>query len=112
MKEQTLRIAAEKKAKDVNAEIEELSATLFQQANEMVANERRENALLKEKLQSLEMIRDSQPDSLETVLKDNARLKERVRILEQRELDRGRRLEKLEAASKRIERVRTLLIPR
>ena len=54
IKEQTTRIAAEKKIKEANAEIEDLTATLFQQANEMVATERKENAALKEKLQVLE----------------------------------------------------------
>ncbi|KAF2723653.1 hypothetical protein K431DRAFT_292339 [Polychaeton citri CBS 116435] len=83
-KEQALRQAAEHKVAEVNGEIEELSTTLFQQANEMVATERRENAKLKERLQ----------------------------IVERRDIDRKRRLERLEAAQKRIDRARALLVPR
>lgn len=82
-REQDLRRIAEAKVSEVNNEIEDLSATLFEQANEMVATERREKA----KLQS------------------------RVQELEQRDEERARRLEKLEAAMRRIERVKTLLAP-
>lgn len=82
-REQDLRRIAEAKVSEMNNEIEDLSATLFEQANEMVATERREKA----KLQS------------------------RVQELEQRDEERARRLEKLEAAMRRIERVKTLLAP-
>lgn len=55
--------------------------SLFEQANEMVATERRARA----------------------------RLEERVAVLERREVDKRRRLEKLESAVGRIERVRGVL---
>lgn len=63
-------------------ELEELSAQLFQQANEMVAAER----------------------------KARARLEERVEVLEGREREKRKRLERLEKAVGRIERVRGLLM--
>lgn len=110
IKEQTTRIAAEKKIKEANAEIEDLTATLFQQANEMVATERKENAALREKLEVLEQ-ENSVPKDSETLLKENEKLKVKIKNMEQRETDRKRRLERLEAASKRIERVRAMLQP-
>ena len=114
VKEQTMRIAAEKKAKEVDAEIEELSASLFQQANEMVATERRENAALRDKLEALERqafqhsaaVHEGGPQ------KENIQLKEKLKILDHRDSDRMRRLERLEAAYKRIERVKTSALPR
>ncbi|KAK4981658.1 hypothetical protein LTR66_009818 [Elasticomyces elasticus] len=81
--EQSLRRAAEEKVVRIDGEIEELTATLFEQANEMVATERRARA----------------------------KLEERVKILEQRDAERRRRLERLEAALGRVERVRQLLKP-
>ncbi|KAI5368094.1 Putative GDP/GTP exchange factor Sec2, guanine nucleotide exchange factor RAB3IL/RAB3IP/Sec2 [Septoria linicola] len=110
IKEQTARIAAETKLKEVNSEVEELSASLFQQANDMVAAERRENAVLRDKIKSLE---ESGTGSASDLLKkENERLQQKVDSLEQREVDRKRRLEKLEAAQKRIDRVRMMLAPR
>lgn len=79
--EQRLRLAAEGRLNDTSQEVEELSVTLFEQANEMVAHER----------------------------KVRARLEERVGELERREEDKKRRLERLEASLTRIERVRGLL---
>lgn len=133
--EQTTRIAAEKKVKEVNAEIEDLSATLFQQANEMVATERKEKADLTEKNQALrqqiERFEAEQKDKVgrtqkarlddeqaavlrandEKLARENERLKEKLRRLEQREAERKKRLERLEAASKRVERVKAMLQP-
>lgn len=80
-REQELRLAAEGKLNDTSQEVEELSVTLFEQANEMVATERRMRA----------------------------RLEERVGELERREDEKKRRLERLEQAMGRIERVRSLL---
>lgn len=80
-REQELRLAAEGKLNDTSQEVEDLSVTLFEQANEMVAHERRMRA----------------------------RLEERVGELEKREEDKKRRLERLEASLMRIERVRGLL---
>ena len=135
IQEQTTRIAAEKKVKEVNAEIEDLSATLFQQANEMVAQERKEKADLTEKNQALqEQIAQLESEQTKTVqqkkkagadgewtammkagdeklAKENERLRETLRRLEQREVDRKKRLERLEAAAKRVERVKAMLQP-
>lgn len=80
-REQGLRRAAEGRLSDTSREVEELSVTLFEQANEMVATERRARA----------------------------RLEERVGELEKREGEKKKRLERLESAVGRIERVRNLL---
>lgn len=80
-REQEARQRAEGKLSDMNTEIEDLSVQLFQQANEMVAAER----------------------------KARAKLEERVEILEQRDDEKRKRLDRLENALKRIERVRGLL---
>ena len=139
IQEQTTRIAAEKKVKEVNAEIEDLSATLFQQANEMVAVERKEKAdlteknnMLREQIEKLEQEQkekselrekqkweskvDEKEDAMlkaadEKLAKENERLKEKLKRLEQREVERKKRLERLEAASKRVERVKAMLQP-
>lgn len=80
-REQTLRREAEGRLSATSREVEELSASLFEQANEMVAAERRARA----------------------------RLEERVGELERRDDDKRRRLDRLEAAMARIERVRSIL---
>lgn len=82
-KEQGLRQAAERKLDEGSGELEELSTQLFQQANEMVANERRARA----------------------------KLEARVEVLEKRDVEKRKRLERLESAMSRIERVRGLLAP-
>ena len=80
-KEQTLRQAAESRVSQTNEELEELSAQLFTEANEMVAAER----------------------------KARAKLEERVAILEGRDKEKRNRLDLLESRLGRIERVRGLL---
>ncbi|CAN8095988.1 unnamed protein product [Discula destructiva] len=80
-REQQLRLAAEAKVNDTSREVEELSVSLFEEANEMVATERREKA----------------------------RLAARVGELEKRDREKGARLDRLECAVGRIERVRHLL---
>ncbi|KID84361.1 ribosomal protein L32 [Metarhizium guizhouense ARSEF 977] len=80
-REQTLRREAEGRLSATSREVEELSASLFEQANEMVAAERRARA----------------------------RLEEHVGELERRDDDKRRRLDRLEAAMARIERVRSIL---
>jgi len=80
-KEQQLRQKAEGQASKLSSEVEDLSVTLFQQANEMVSTER----------------------------KARAKLEERVEILERRDGEKRKRLERLEGAVRRIERVRGLL---
>ncbi|KAH7361989.1 hypothetical protein B0T11DRAFT_279941 [Plectosphaerella cucumerina] len=79
--EKNLRLAAESRLSTTSQEVEELSVSLFEQANEMVATERRARA----------------------------QLAERVEILEKRDSDKRRRLERLEGAVGRIDRVRKLL---
>ncbi|OQU94210.1 hypothetical protein CLAIMM_00600 [Cladophialophora immunda] len=79
--ERTLRIRAESSLSQTQTELEELTAQLFGQANEMVANER----------------------------KARAKLEERVKVLEQRDVDKRKRLERLEKAVSRIERVRGMV---
>lgn len=80
-REKNLRKEAEGRLTATNKEIEDLSATLFEQANEMVAEERRARA----------------------------KLEQRVGELEKRDVEKRRRLEKLESAMHRIERVRNIL---
>lgn len=80
-REQRMRVDAERQLDASSREVEELSVTLFTQANEMVATERREKA----------------------------RLEERVGELEKRESEKKKRLERLESAMGRIERVRNLI---
>ncbi|CAK7220631.1 hypothetical protein SCUCBS95973_004224 [Sporothrix curviconia] len=80
-REQKLRRQAESRLQNTSHEIEELSVSLFEQANEMVAEERRARA----------------------------RLEARVAVLEQRDTDKKRRLERLEQAMDRIERLRAML---
>lgn len=82
-REQSLRQQAEGKVTQMDKEIEDLSVTLFQQANEMVAKER----------------------------KARAKLEERVETLEKRDVEKRKRLERLESAVKRIDRVNKLLAP-
>ena len=80
-REQSLRQAAESKVSESNEELEELSAQLFTEANEMVATER----------------------------KARAKLEERVAVLEKRDRDKRTRLGVLESRLGRIERVREML---
>lgn len=80
-REQSLRQAAESRVSKTNEELEELSAQLFTEANEMVATER----------------------------KARAKLEERVAVLERRDKEKRTRLEVLESRLGRIERVREML---
>jgi predicted RNase H-like nuclease (RuvC/YqgF family) len=82
-REQDLRQKAEGQVTQMSGELEDLSQTLFEQANTMVADERRARA----------------------------KLEERVAVLEKRDMEKRKRLERLEGALKRIERVRGLLAP-
>lgn len=80
-RERGLRAKAEERVQKVDIEIEELSVQLFSQANEMVAEERRARA----------------------------KLEERVELLERRDRDKMARLDRLEKAVSRVERVKALL---
>jgi len=82
-KEQQLRQATEAKLEETNGQIENLTVELFERANEMVATER----------------------------KERAKLEARIEVLERRDVEKRKRLEKLEGALTRIERVRGLLAP-
>ena len=79
--ERNLRLRAESTLTQTQTELEELTAQLFGQANEMVASER----------------------------KARAKLEERVKVLEQRDGEKRKRLEKLEKQMQRIERVRGMV---
>lgn len=79
--ERKARLAAETSLSQAHSELEELTTQLFSQANEMVANER----------------------------KARAKLEERVEVLEKRDGEKRRRLERLEKAVGRIERVRGMV---
>ena len=79
--ERNLRRTAESNLNQTQTELEELTAQLFGQANEMVASER----------------------------KARAKLEERVKVLEQRDGEKRKRLEKLEKQMQRIERVRGMV---
>ena len=96
--EQTQRLAAENKVKEMSSELEDLTGQLFGEANKMVADEKREAARLRERIEFLEQ-RD-------------AKFGMKVRSLEQREEERMRRLELLERAQGRLDRVGGLLVPR
>ena len=80
-RERTLRAKAEERVHKVDLEIEELSVQLFSQANEMVATER----------------------------KARAKLEERVEMLEKKDKDKMARLDRLEKAMSRIDRVKAML---
>jgi hypothetical protein len=80
-RERALRAKAEDRARTVDSEIEELSVQLFSQANEMVAEERRARA----------------------------KLEERIELLEKKDKDKMARLDRLEKAVSRIDRVKALL---
>lgn len=80
-REQYLRKEAEDRLGETSREVEDLSVSLFEQANEMVATERRARA----------------------------KLEERVDMLERREWEKKGRLERLEAAVGRIEVARRVL---
>ena len=79
--ERAARQSAEQSLNRAHSELEELTAQLFGQANEMVATER----------------------------KARVKLEERVQVLEKRDSDKRRRLERLEKAIERIERVRQMV---
>jgi len=76
-----LREQTEGELAQVTGELEELSVVLFQQANEMVAKEK----------------------------KARAKLEERVEVLERRDVEKRERLERLDLAIQRVERVRGVL---
>lgn len=80
-RERALRAKAEDRVRTVDSEIEELSVTLFSQANEMVAEERRARA----------------------------KLEERIELLEKKDKDKMARLDRLEKAVSTLDRVKAML---
>ena len=121
IQEQTTRIAAEKKVKEVNAEIEDLSATLFQQANEMVATERKEkadltekNILLREQIQKLEveqktMMEHQQKEKTERPQTEKVRHQQKASLDEQQNHVTKSSTEKLAKENERLkEKLRRL----
>ena len=118
--------AAEKKLKETNLELEELSASLFQSANDMVANERRQHAegIAEAEGKAKEREEQWQEWQKQVAVNERAaaarskkleekvrRLEGRVSVLEEREKEKKVRLERLEAAMKRAARARGLLEP-
>ena len=79
----------------MSAEIEELTGSLFSQANEMVAEERREGARLRQRIRFLE--------------ERDAKFAMKVQRIEERDRDRKKRLERLERAMAAIESAKRLL---
>lgn len=92
---QAQRLAAESKVDMMSAEIEELTGSLFSQANEMVADERREGARLRERIRFLE--------------ERDAKFAMKVQRIEERDRERKKRVERLERAMARIDRAKELL---
>ncbi|KAI9713524.1 MAG: exosome 3'-_5 exonuclease subunit ski4 (Csl4) [Bogoriella megaspora] len=114
--EKDLRKQAESKVTQVNSELEELSAQLFQQANEMVSQERRARAQLEERLSGTEQRLRVAEEAAELERRAREELQGRVRsaeervgVLEKRDREKKGRLERLEKAMGRIERVRGVL---
>lgn len=99
--EQSARQSAENKLAQTNTELEELSVSLFQQANTMVAEERRARAASEQKAAD-------RSKALEDKVR---RLEGKISRLEAREIEKNKRLDRLEAAMKRVQRVKGLLAP-
>ncbi|KAI4210621.1 MAG: hypothetical protein LQ351_006500 [Letrouitia transgressa] len=119
--ERSLRMEAERKLQASSAELEELSAQLFAEANEMVGQERRARAQvearatkLTKKVEELEAQAQAEEHSARGKDDDEKErkvrwLEERVRVLEGREGEKRVRWEELEKRVGRVERVRELL---
>ncbi|KAI9655912.1 MAG: hypothetical protein M1831_004757 [Alyxoria varia] len=104
--EQSLRRAAESKLNQTNQELEDLSVSLFQQANEMVAAERKARVEGEERAKQREKEGKRRARGQEEKVR---RLEGRVKVLEERETERGKRLDRLELAMKRVSRVKEVL---
>jgi len=100
--ETSLRHAAESRFSKSQEEIEELSTQLFAEANEMVAEERRERKRLEDERKRLE----ERVQALEKVLGEK---QGKVEVLEKRAREKEGRWEELERRVRRGERVRGLL---
>ncbi|KAL8842192.1 MAG: hypothetical protein Q9176_002885 [Flavoplaca citrina] len=107
--ERSLRLAAEAHLSSTQSEIEDLSATLFSEANELVAAERRSLHDLQAQYRELQEEAQGLRDREKERAKVEGRLRDRVGVLEGREGEKGRRWEELERRVSRVEKVRGLL---
>lgn len=119
--ERSLRMEAERKLQASSAELEELSAQLFAEANEMVGQERRARVQVEARATKLakkveELEAQVQAEKSSARGKDDEEkgrkvrwLEERGRVLEGREGEKRVRWEELEKRVGRVERVRELL---
>ncbi|KAL8767006.1 MAG: hypothetical protein Q9209_006360 [Squamulea sp. 1 TL-2023] len=103
--ERSLRLAAEAHLSTTHAEIEELSTSLFSEANELVAAERRSLHELQTRYDALEEEARGLRDGEKEREKEEGRLRKRVVVLE----EKGRRWEDLERRVCRVEKVKALL---
>jgi chromosome segregation ATPase len=100
--EHALRLAAEEKLAELQAELADLSTSLFEQANKMVADERR----LRTKCEARMKVLEEQIVQAEERIKASAKRKEEEAEAKQ---ERVERLRKLEERMGRVERVRKTL---
>lgn len=114
--ERALREAAEERFGKAQEEMEELSAQLFAEANEMVAGERRERKRLEEEVEREreegKRVGEERRGLVERVEGLERRVGERegrVEVLERRAREKEGRWEELERRVRRGERVRGLL---
>ncbi|KAF2971806.1 hypothetical protein GQX73_g1691 [Xylaria multiplex] len=99
--ERRLRAAAEEKLAATGREVEDLSASLFEEANTMVATERRARAALEERLNELGQ-RDEEKRARIGRLEGAVKRIERVRVmLEDKEIDVGEEEEEEEDGAER-----------
>jgi hypothetical protein len=114
--ERTARLAAETKVQHTEQEIEELTASLFEEANKLVADERRAYAEERKGIERAAAEERHAKEGLEARIKfleqRDAMFGMRVQVVEERERERMKRMDLLERGWERVERVRGLLVPR
>jgi hypothetical protein len=114
--ERTARLAAETKVQHTEQEIEELTASLFEEANKLVADERRAYAEERKGIECAAAEERHAKEGLEARIKfleqRDAMFGMRVQVVEERERERMKRMDLLERGWERVERVRGLLVPR
>ncbi|KAI4208789.1 MAG: hypothetical protein LQ349_009631, partial [Xanthoria aureola] len=107
--ERSLRLAAEAHLSTTQTEIEDLSTSLFSEANELVAAERRSLHDLQTRYDALQEEARGLRDRDGERVKEAGRLQARLGVLEGREGEKGRRWEELERRVCRVEKVKALL---
>ncbi|KAI4112053.1 MAG: hypothetical protein LQ339_000060 [Xanthoria mediterranea] len=107
--ERSLRLAAEAHLSTTQTEIEDLSTSLFSEANELVAAERRALHDLQTRYDALQEEARGLRDRDGERVKEAGRLQARLGVLEGREGEKGRRWEELERRVCRVEKVKALL---